>query len=402
MTHHLAASPVPQTYRYVIAGAGCAGLSLIWYLLERGVSSPIVLLDRRTEFSDDRTWCFWDTEPTPFSHLACAKWFAWSVRAGGQETVRGAPATPYLCVRGGDFHRFVLNKIAEHPNVKIICGIHVSGWEETPNGVRVCTSGGDFCGDVFINAQGPQGLCAPCKKSEKSAGFNQIFAGHFVCTNRPVFNPAQITLMDWNAEPLAGGLRFAYVLPFSTHRALVEITAFVPRSQPAPALTDLSHAVAPYIAARFGETDFAVEKTESGTIPMTSQVLPQQTGGRIFHVGAAGGATRPSSGYTFLRTQRTTRALADILVSAKSGNGQITPAPLDSSRRRFLDRVFLQVMQDCPDQIPGIFHGLFARVPPPVLVRFLSDQSSVSDEACLLRGLPFAPFLRAAKTVLVS
>jgi hypothetical protein len=59
-----------EAYEFVILGAGCAGLSLCHYLLEEGIDAPILIVDRRASFDDDRTWCFWDVEPTPFSHLA--------------------------------------------------------------------------------------------------------------------------------------------------------------------------------------------------------------------------------------------------------------------------------------------------------------------------------------------
>jgi lycopene beta-cyclase len=61
-------------YEFVILGAGCSGLSLCYHLLERGVDAPILILDRKRTFEDDRTWCFWDVEPTPFTQLALKEW----------------------------------------------------------------------------------------------------------------------------------------------------------------------------------------------------------------------------------------------------------------------------------------------------------------------------------------
>jgi len=55
---------------HLILGAGCAGLGLAVALTRAGVSDPILLVDRRRDFPDDRTWCFWDTGDVPFAEPA--------------------------------------------------------------------------------------------------------------------------------------------------------------------------------------------------------------------------------------------------------------------------------------------------------------------------------------------
>ncbi len=43
------------TYSHMIFCAGCAGLSLAWNLLELGFDEPILVVDRRRRFENDRT-----------------------------------------------------------------------------------------------------------------------------------------------------------------------------------------------------------------------------------------------------------------------------------------------------------------------------------------------------------
>src|SRR5690606_29518390 len=51
----------------VIVGAGLAGLSTAVHLLERGPADRhLTLVDPRTDFGRDRTWCSWALEPHPF------------------------------------------------------------------------------------------------------------------------------------------------------------------------------------------------------------------------------------------------------------------------------------------------------------------------------------------------
>ena len=96
----------------MILGAGCAGLSLCHYLLERGVEKPVLILDRKEAFADDRTWCFWDVEETPFSGRAVRRWSSWAVRAEGREIVHTSGRYPYLCLTGADFYEDALEKIS--------------------------------------------------------------------------------------------------------------------------------------------------------------------------------------------------------------------------------------------------------------------------------------------------
>ena len=133
--------PEPGRFAYVILGAGCAGLSLCHYLLERGVDDPILVIDRKEAFADDRTWCFWDVEETPFSHLAARRWSAWEVCAAGRKVVHTSERYPYLCLTGADFYRAVLGGISDHPNVTVRLGEDVRGHKEFDDGVRVATAG---------------------------------------------------------------------------------------------------------------------------------------------------------------------------------------------------------------------------------------------------------------------
>lgn len=57
-----------KTYDYIIAGAGCAGLSLLYrILLEPELcSKEILIIDREKKSNDDITWCFWEKSPDIF------------------------------------------------------------------------------------------------------------------------------------------------------------------------------------------------------------------------------------------------------------------------------------------------------------------------------------------------
>ncbi|MBC8135439.1 MAG: hypothetical protein H8F28_06070, partial [Fibrella sp.] len=221
-------------YKYIILGAGCAGLSLCWYLLEAGVRDPILILDRKTDFGNDRTWCFWDTEPTPFTHLATHRWDTWAVRwsDGGSDIRASSPATPYVRLRGADFYAAVLARIGAHTNVTVRLGVSITGgYRDEPGGVRVPTGVGDFHGEILFDALALGSPRFPVAHPG-DVTFLQQFFGQTIQTESDVFDPQTVTLMDF-ARPRAmaktdTAIRFMYLLPISSREALVENTLLLP------------------------------------------------------------------------------------------------------------------------------------------------------------------------------
>ena len=63
-------------YDYIIAGSGCAGLSLLYRLLKTPLlqDKSILVLDQDQRKSNDRTWCFWEKSPGLFESIVHAKW----------------------------------------------------------------------------------------------------------------------------------------------------------------------------------------------------------------------------------------------------------------------------------------------------------------------------------------
>ena len=382
--------PEPERYAYAILGAGCAGLSLCHYLLQRGVEAPILILDRKEAFADDRTWCFWDVEQTPFSHRATRGWTSWAVRAEGREVVHTSRRYPYLCLTGADFYEEALHKISTRPNVTVRLGEAVRTCEELDGGVLVGTPAGAYLAETVLDGRGlPPDSAALKRVRREGTWISQQFLGYRLRARRPAFDPATCTLMDFCVDQ-ARGLRFAYVLPFDEHEALVE-NVYLSRDGAPPEAhrAELSG----YLRDRYGlaEGDYDVDGEEWGDIPMTTHRFARKLGNRTHVIGTLGGETRPSTGYTFLRIQRYCRALAASLTGAGEN-----PEGVHPWRYGPLDRVFLRLLRERPESCPAIYARMFAGTPPGPLVRFLTEGSSPLDDARLIAALPKLPFVRLA------
>jgi len=364
---------------HLIAGAGCAGLGLAVAMVRAGVRAPITLVDQRRAFGRDRTWCLWDTAPTPFTHLARDRWAAWEVRTAGGEAVARSERTPYVRLDSRDVYAHALAVLEAAPNVELRLGERVldlgAGWVRTRDAV--------LAADRVYDALA---FGSPALRRWRPALW-QGFLGWEVEVDRPLFTPGRATLMDFRTEQ-AGELRFVYVLPFDARRALVEHTSI--GTAPVPA-EERRAALAAWLGERLGARAWEVGHEERGRLPMDAGGPPGPAEPGIVRVGVAGGAVRASSGYAFARIQRRAAHVAAAVAA-----GRPVPPPAGPPRRAWLDRVFLRALADRPQDFPEHFRRLVARTPPEAFARFMTDASTPADEARIVAALPPAPFAAAA------
>lgn len=371
----------------LVLGAGCAGLSLACALLDAGVDEQLVLVDRRTSFEHDRTWCFWQTHAgLPFAELATSSWPTWRlVGRDGRAAQHTSAAHPYLHLPADRFYAAALERLEAAPNVTLRLGERVLDVTADAAGVQVRTAGGVLEGDVAYDAMGGAGPLSR-GRPDGSIELRQRFVGLEVETERAVFDPGVATLMDFRGtgspEP-----RFMYVLPFSQTRALVEDTSLGGRAVPA---AERREAIAAYLEDTWAAGAFTVLREERGTLPMTTHAFPATRGPRLVAVGAAAGALRPSSGYAFVRTQLHVRAVAHA-----AATGAPAPATLGRARHRSLDALFLRALAADPEAFSEHLLALARGVDAGTFARFMTDASSLRDEAAVVGAMTRPGFLRA-------
>ena len=136
-------------------------------------------------------------------------------------------------------------------------------------------------------------------------------------------------------------------------------------------------------------------REERAFIPM---VLPQPGAAmphaRFAHAGLRGGAARPSTGYAYQRIQQ----MADLCAAQILRGADRIDLRIDGPVTRFMDGVFLRVLQRSPDRGPALFSALFRNAPADRLERFLSGSTAPIDRVSVMASLPPAPFLREVFT----
>lgn len=369
---------------YLIVGAGCAGLSLAVHLLEtRRAGLRVAVLDPRTDFGRDRTWCFFRTMDHPFARCVDREWTRWRIVRGAREVIRGSEDHPYQHLPADAFYAHALERIRASGAVSLHLGARVHALVDEGDRVVAETDLGRIRARVAFD-----GRPTPRLSVEPGApGFLQCFVGWFVQAARPVFDATAATLMDFRVDQ-ATGIHFMYVLPFSETEALVEDTYFCARVPP-----DERHesALSSYLE-QMGVRDYRVTRRERGVLPMSARAVPPRPSRRVYRIGLAGGLAKPSTGFAFLAIQRFSRALAARL----RREDLPAPPPVRPPRTRALDRVFLSYLARRPDEAPDLFARLFERVPAEALVRFLSECGTIADDLRVMAALPTAPFAREA------
>ncbi|NJN64896.1 MAG: hypothetical protein HC882_08455 [Acidobacteria bacterium] len=220
----------------------------------------------------------------------------------------------------------------------------------------------------------------------------QHFAGSWVSTDAPTFDPGIATLMDFADS--RDEVHFYYVLPFDEHRALVESTGFGPRPWGAERH---DRCLAEHLEKRWPGRAFTVHRREQGVIPMDVRPPTRQESPGIVPIGLRGGAARPSTGYAFLGIQRQAASIAQALAEGKPVSA-LRPFSRSTS---MLDAIFLSLARRRPGALPGVLVSLFRNADPARLVRFLAGGGSIADALHVVARTPPVPMLREAGSMLV-
>jgi len=378
------AAPLPtRTVDVAIVGGGCSGLAVALELADRAAGLDVVVLEGRSR-PDRRVWCSWDDGSDPVPEAQSASWDRWEIRTRRGTSTGADPDHPYRMVRADDRRAAVYRRLSGTNRVTVVDGAAVHDQDRLPDGHYALLSGRGLVKARRVVDATRRGDGAPVRGTVL---LHQRFVGLWIETVRPVFDPSTVTLMDFTDAP-ADQVRFVYVLPVSPTVALVESTVFTP-DRHAP--VDFRGHVHDYVRDRWmlRADEWTVKGSESGCVPMTD-APPRRSSSADGTLAVVTGIVRPSSGYGYARAHRHARVVVDHLLA-----GTPVPAFRDRARTRALDAVFLRFLRHRPDAAPEAFRRLFT-LPGPLVVRFLTEQSTLVDELRIVLVLPKVPFIGAA------
>jgi lycopene beta-cyclase len=371
-----------QEFDYIIAGTGAAGLSLALYILEQpGLKEKkILLLDKTAKNSNDRTWCFWQKESSPFDQILHASWDELYFHSPVFSKVLEIKPYRYKMLRSSDFYKFCFDKIKKSENVTYL---QTEIQEIESDGTVICESQ-TFKGKYVFNS-----AFVNIPKTEGKHHLLQHFNGWFIKSTEPVFDPNRPVLMDFRVSQ-KGDCRFIYVLPKNKYEALVEYTIF---SDTLLEQEEYEFELKKYCEEELKLENYEIQETEYGIIPMTNEPIPKSQSNHIINIGTAGGHTKASTGYTFAFIQKKCRRIAANLAANKQ-----PLVGLDSKFDKYLlfDSIFLRVLSEGNLPAWRVFNDLFQKLPPKTVFDFLDENTNLLTDIKVMNSTHIPTFLKAA------
>ena len=365
----------------VVVGAGAAGLALACRLGAQG-TEDVVLVEAPAGPSSapPRTWCTWQAEEHYWAQAVSMRWDRVAVHdhAGTRGLYDLAPLA-YTMIRSADYERVAAERLARTA-VRRVQAL-VTSVEDGPE--QAVVHGPDLTATWVFDTR-PTPPAGPGR-----VALLQHFRGWFVRTATDAFDPAVAGLMDFRVPQPAGGVAFGYVLPTSPREALVEHTSF---TREVMTVGQYDEALAAYCSDVLALPPFEVVAVEQGAIPMTDAPFPRRLGRRVFRLGAAGGATRPSTGYTFTAAQRQAEAVALALLEGRDP----CPPPAYSRRHLWMDRLLLTALDEGRVDGAEFFARLFREQPAERVLRFLDGTTTPAEDLAVMAAAPRAAMVRTA------
>lgn len=346
----------------------------------RFADKKILLIDKDSKRSNDRTWCFWEKNKGLFESIVYKEWEKVSfIGEGFDDELHLNPYT-YKMIRGIDFYSYCLEEISKHPNFIIRFEGVNKVFSEENTGIIV-NGNPIYAGYVFNSI-----LFEKPQLTARQYWLLQHFKGWIIETEQDEFDEDRATLMDFRPRQ-QNGTTFCYILPLSSKKAVVEYTLFSKSllSQP-----EYDQQLEEYIHNILQIKSYKISEEEFGVIPMTNFNFPSRQN-NIINIGTAGGRTKGSSGYTFRSIQKQSHDIVQQLLKNEEPVGKKVHA-----RFTFYDSVLLNILFNNTLSGKKVFTDLFKKNTTPSVLKFLDNESSLTEELKIIATLPTWPFLKAA------
>ena len=351
-----------REFDYIIIGGGCAGLSLAYELEVHEIlkDKTLAIVEPRAEYKRDKTWSFWKVSPHNFDDCVKKSWEHFSINIPGKTNHLECKNFPYQSIDSGLFYEKINKKLKENKNIYFFKNIKE------------------------INTQNSFVFNSVPNIKKKHSNLWQHFCGVEIETKKNFFDEEIFNLMDFDCEQRES-VHFFYTLPYSKNKALVETTWLSRMNDNSQ--KDYDQQIKDYINKHLKIKDYKIAYKEQGAIPLFYPVYEKEK--NKINIGTAGGMTRLSTGYTFLNIQEHSKYIRENIENiSNSKSFQI------SRKYKFLDDIFLRVLNRHPDKMSDIFFNMF-EASPKTVIKFLSNKSNFWDDFNIILKMPKLTFIKA-------
>ncbi|WP_435822410.1 lycopene cyclase family protein [Micromonospora humida] len=367
----------------VVGGGGAGSLVLAALARHELPGLRVAVVDPVRKRGQDRTWAFWGAPGGDLEPMLSASWSRVEVATPAATRVLELTPLRYAMLRSAPVYERAAEAERRLGAARHDVAVGVLDDDGTTVTVRD-TDGRAVLRAGWVLDSRPR----PPRRPGRTAWL-QHFRGWWLESSTPVFDPGRAVLMDFRTPQPTRGVSFGYVLPVSDRYALVEYTEFSPA-----VLTDAGYDAGLRGYAGLLGLDLAaltVREVEDGVIPMTDAPFDGRPSPRVVRLGTAGGATRPSTGFTFSAMHR---QAGQVAVALAAGRPPV-PRPAYPGRHRWMDAVALRAWDSGAVGGPEFFDRLFDRNPASRVLRFLDGATGPAEDVALMRSSPLLPMTSA-------
>ncbi len=351
-----------------IIGGGCAALSLARLNHNLPNYKFNLFIGDKKKINKDHFWGFWkvninDEAYNNANHI----WSKWSINTKDSKFILTSNKHPYCVIKRQKWLDICKNQL-ESKKLTILEN------DVLEKDGKLFTKKNKIKGDLVFDSRPPK---------FPSNVLLQHFEGFVVTSKKDVFDEKLVTLMDFRCDQ-SRGMHFIYLLPFSKRKALVESTMF---SKTVENKEFYSTEISKYLKNYFNLIKFTKSDHEKGIIPM-HHIFKESKG--IYNIGTRGGAVRPSSGYAFTFIQKQAFQIINQIKNREKINTKI-----HNNIDLFLDKIFINVINEYPLLAPKIFSSLARILNGDEMAKFMSGYSSIFTTCKIIISMPKMPFIKS-------
>ena len=368
-----------KKYDIAIIGAGCSGLSLAYRLLNTNLNICILESGNR-ENRTRKTWSYWNVYNHPFTKFEINSLDDINCVNNSNCVEIDCTKYNYKSIDSTLFDDFIFDKIDSSKNIDIYFASPVDHLTIENKYVQIKSNDKRIYAKEIYDSR-PDNI---------DASMYQVFLGYFI---KPTSLDSNITpkLMDFTQD---NEFSFYYVIPFDDNSCLVEYTFFTDIIKKPD---ELKINLDSYIKDTIGQYDLI--RSEYGVIPMSPKLPQNDSLDNVHKIGIRSGATRASTGYTFLNIQKQSDFLVKKIRGIKSTNPLLT---IKSKVLRKMDGILLDIIKNEPKKAKNIIYRMFSSNNHQTIIRFLSDIPSIFDILRIIVNMPKIIFIKYAIKSLIN
>ncbi len=364
----------------IICGGGCSSMLLLFNLQRNPKFKALkILVIEKEAQHHQKTWCFWHKEKHPLEHLITNSWQHIQFASEHFTTTQEINPYTYSSIKGEDFYHYFLNQfIPQFPNITIIRDEVIRIEKTSTQLSKVVCNHHEYVSSTVFSSIIEKGF------HEAPIFLWQHFKGWHIKTEENIFDQNVMTIMDFS-NCLPNSFDFVYILPYSSNEALIEVTAF---SSEIWDETVYLEQLNKHISNKLNGAKYQINSMEQGKIPMAYYNHADLGKAGEILIGSAAGKIKASSGYGFEKMQIDAVRLAN---NYYTNNLQKVSGP---KRFKFYDKLLLKIILEKPEEAVSIFGKLFKKIPIPMILKFLYEETTLYEETLIFKKLPAIPFIK--------